>query len=486
VAWSEGLLAPAERTLLQRLAVFVGGATLESIEAVCVAPVGAEPLPGDVLDHLGALLDQSLVRQREEPGGNPRFYLMHVIREYALELLAASGGADALSRAFFDHYLALGDAYLRVELSTWASLEMKGWFERLEREYDNIRAALGWAYERAMAAQTAGAAHGNDLLLEGLRLAGDLLWFWSSRGYLSERRTWLERFVALDAPDFQQVGERVRGDREALRVYARALYGLGMVFMSQDDLNAALEVEERSLRLFQAAGDVRGSLNPLGGLANLALHRGELERAASLYAEDLKVRRSEYGPIGTTDALVGLADLALVEHEPERALPFLEEALSLAIQAQEMHSQAIALEMQASIALQRGQTDEAAGLARRALELVWASGRINQVDPALEHCAVVMTAQERHDAAACLFGAADALRKRSGWGRTYVRVSLKEEIGSAESRVHAALGEEGWSAAFTAGQALSLEEAYQAALQVSPVAAPLPPVDFSKVVNPKK
>ena len=140
IAWSEDLLAPSERVLFRRLAVFVGGCTLEAADAVCAAPEGAEPLGQDVLDGLSTLVEQSLVQQREEDG-EPRFGMLHVIREYVLERLEASGEAAALRRAHVVHFLALAEL-AQPELT---GPEAGAWLERLEREHDNLRATLGWA-----------------------------------------------------------------------------------------------------------------------------------------------------------------------------------------------------------------------------------------------------------------------------------------------------------------------------------------------------
>ncbi len=147
IAWSEDLLTPEERSLFRRLAVFAGGATLEAVEAVCLAPTGAEPLDLDALEGLGALVDQSLVQQRAEEGedGEPRFGMLQVIHEYALERLAASGEtsgeAEALRRAHAAYYLALAERAKPVLFGP----EEGVWVKRLEREHDNLRAALAWA-----------------------------------------------------------------------------------------------------------------------------------------------------------------------------------------------------------------------------------------------------------------------------------------------------------------------------------------------------
>jgi predicted ATPase/class 3 adenylate cyclase len=490
IAWSEGLLTPVERTLLQRLAVFVGGATLDAVEAVCVAPEGAAPLPGDVLDGLGVLLDHSLVRQREEPGGVPRFYMLHVIREYALEQLAASGEADALSQAMFEYYLRLGDEFLRVELSTWSTMETKGWLERIEREYDNFRATLGWVLEHATTAQAVGAApDGTEPYLEaGLRLAGDLLWYWGNRGFLAERKEWLERFLVLDAPDFEQVGDSVPRNPQQLGVRARALYGLGMVQVWQGDDEAAVPVYERSRSLYFRAGDARGSLNPLNGLAARALIRGDLEHATQLYNELLTLSQQEFGAVGAMHPLSGLAEVALLQDDLDQAQTYAEEVVRLGVLAHEMVTQSEGLTVQALVACRRGRLAQAAALARKALDLIWTGGRFNFTDYSLEVCAVVRFAQGLPEQAARLYGASDAQRRRTGKRRLSLSLHRPAvgDVLACEVKVREALGEDGWAAAFAAGQTLTREEAVAEALEVSPVAASLPFVDFSKVVNPKK
>jgi len=112
LAWSYDLLSPEEQVLFWRLAVFAGGCTLKAAEAVCGAPDGVEPLRIDVFDGLAALVDQGLVQRREEDegpegDGAPRFGMLYVIHEYALEQLDGSGEAEALARAHGHFFLNL-------------------------------------------------------------------------------------------------------------------------------------------------------------------------------------------------------------------------------------------------------------------------------------------------------------------------------------------------------------------------------------------
>src|ERR1700693_5209331 len=104
--WSYDLLSPAEQTLFQRISVFVGGCTLEGVEAVCNTKQG---LGIESLDGMGSLVNNSLVRQIEQSAGEPRFVLLDTVREYGLERLAASGEESAIKRAHAAYCLVLAE-----------------------------------------------------------------------------------------------------------------------------------------------------------------------------------------------------------------------------------------------------------------------------------------------------------------------------------------------------------------------------------------
>jgi non-specific serine/threonine protein kinase len=159
--WSWALLSAAEQALLRRLSVFAGGCTLAAAEAVCAGD-GSEG--SGILDLLDGLVSKSLAHldEREEEA---RYGLLETVRQYAGERLAASGELEAVRARHLAWCLALAEqaapALLRPEQGTWLA--------RLEREHDDLRAALGWARER-------GAGE------EGLRLAGALGRFWYAQG----------------------------------------------------------------------------------------------------------------------------------------------------------------------------------------------------------------------------------------------------------------------------------------------------------------
>jgi predicted ATPase/DNA-binding XRE family transcriptional regulator len=132
IAWSYGLLTDAEQRLYRRLAVFVGGCSVEAAERVCADSSDG----GDVLDGLASLVDKSLLAQEESPDGEARFAMLETIREFGLEQLAASGEAAAVRARHTAYFLNM------VETAGPVLLGAPGLRLRLAAEQDNIRAAL--------------------------------------------------------------------------------------------------------------------------------------------------------------------------------------------------------------------------------------------------------------------------------------------------------------------------------------------------------
>ncbi len=185
IQWSYDLLNSEEQRLFRWLSVFVGGCTLEAADAVYNAK--AEQAM-DVLEGVISLLDKSLLRQTEQEGGELRLSMLETIREYGLECLVANGELEVAQQAHAAYYLALAqeaEPHLthavgirrrprnRRNLAPGAGLYLTGaeqilWLKRLEREYENLRAALEWS-----------AAHGDEEMKLALRLSSGLLAFWT-------------------------------------------------------------------------------------------------------------------------------------------------------------------------------------------------------------------------------------------------------------------------------------------------------------------
>jgi predicted ATPase len=172
--WSYNLLTRAEQTLFARLSVFAGGATLVAAEAVG----GDEEVP-DVLEVMASLLEKSLLVHIMPAAGPARFQMLHVVRAYAWERLAASGQIDLLRARHARWFL---DA---VRSPEGAAVGDDQW-DILDIETDNIRAVLTWALEQSDLAAIA-------------TLARELRPWWWVRGMVSEALEWLEHAAALAA-----------------------------------------------------------------------------------------------------------------------------------------------------------------------------------------------------------------------------------------------------------------------------------------------
>jgi predicted ATPase/class 3 adenylate cyclase/Tfp pilus assembly protein PilF len=446
IAWSEALLTPAERVLFRRLAVFVGGCTLEAAETVCVEPEGAEPLGLDVLEGLSTLVDHSLVQQWEEDG-EPRFGLLHTIREYALERLEGSGEAEVLRRAHAAFFLTLAEQ-AEPELT---GPEARAWLARLEREHGNLRAALGWARERGEAET-------------GLRLVAALERFWWVRGYLREGRAWVEGLLGPAAGTGAASGTAgVVSPAEAVPVgvRARALLAGGSLALWQGDFAAAQPRLEQAAAQARAAGDRRTAGSALNSLGLLASRQGDRERAGARYEASLTLMREVGDQRGIAVVLANLGDLAVRQGDLERAAAVVNEALALGRQVGDHERIAVCLLYLGVVARKRGDLAPAEALGREALALFREFGDPRRCAAALEQLAATVGVAGHGARAARLLGAARAVQEVVG---APPPAPERADTEAAVAPARAALGEERWAAAFAAGRAMTLEEAIAEAL----------------------
>jgi tetratricopeptide (TPR) repeat protein len=456
LAWSEALLFPEEQRLFRRLAVFVGSFTLEAAEAVCAVPDGAAPLGVDVLEALGTLVDQSLVKQWAadgEGGGEARFRLLYVVREYALERLEASGEAEALRQAHAAYFLGLVE---ERPFAAWGP-EAATWMRRLEQEHDNLWAALGWA--RA----------GGEAEL-GLRLATSLAGFWYVRGYFTEGRGWLEGLLALasQAVGAGDVATRTAGTPSvSAKARAMALAAASNLARVQGDDERALAAAAEALAL--ARGQQAGWAAWVAGtslhlLGQIAWDRGDLEQAAACLEESVAQLQAvgQESMAASFLTLVGL--IALDRGDLERARACCEESLAFARRTGADHPEGSALACLAHVARRRGDLASAEVLGREEL-LIWRRlGTPFHIAGGLEGLARTAAAAgegARAERAARLLGAAAALRERVDVSPS-PRDRVNMQRATTEARL--TLGETGWVVAFAAGRALTVEEAIAEAL----------------------
>ena len=417
-AWH--LLSAAERQALARLSVFRG--SFDRAAAQAVAEVRATTLV--------ALVDKSLLRQ----AGLGHYSLHELLRQFAAERLLASGDVAAMRAQHAAYYLALAEQ----AGPKLAGPEQATWLEQLERAFDNLRAALSWAQER-----------GHMEL--GLRLAGALERFWFTRGYLSEGREWLEHLLirasALEVPP---------------AVRAQAFSAVGLLANTQGDHSQATQWLEQGLVCYREADDLVGAVRALTTLGGVAYDQGDLRGALERWEESLAQARAmgDLGEVARALGNMGEAEYHLGDLASAAARHT--EALALARQLGRTNLEAFQLGDLGNVARRQGDLVRATALHRQALELKHALGARRQIAITLEDLAGVAGAEGRGERAASLLGAASAVRETIGTPQIVPeRLATEQAVAAAR----AALGEEAWAAAFTAGRALSLEQAIIYALQ---------------------
>jgi excisionase family DNA binding protein len=459
IAWSYDLLSADEACLFRRLAVFVGGFTLEAAEALggiggqgdrgtekhTALGVGAEarpnsssrspypPIPrspASVLDLVAALVEKSLLRAETVAGGATRYSMLETIREFGLEQLAASGEADVVRRRHGDWYLAFAaDAGPRAKQPGAAA-----WLPRLAAEHPNLRAALGWFLEQG---------DGPRLV----RLAGALWPFWQEQGYAGEGYRWLA--LALDLGREAPAADRLR-----------ALSGAGTLAWYLTQVAQAQAWHEQELALARAVEDPVAEAFALGNLAWQAAEQDDLDGAIAAGAASLALARAAGASEAIALALHNLACFTRMHGDLEAAKHHAVEALSIARPEGWDWLVPMILVGFGYTALALGEPDRAVAVLGEALELGVARGDLVDVSTALEGLARVAAAAGQAEPAVRVFGAAATLRDDIAMPPSPTERAYFAPVLAALRDV---LGAERCAAAWAAGRALSREEAIAAA-----------------------
>ena len=310
--WSLGQLHEPSRTLFRRLAVFRGGWSLEAAEDVC----GFGDLEReDVLDHLGELVDHSLVHVAagEDLSGAPehmdeepsptRYVLLHSVREFAETMLEVSEDSGLLASRYVQHF----EARAREANRRHGTAEQAKWHRMIDRERDNLWNALRCLVD--------GSNSGHSEPLRGLRLTASLGTYWLSSGRVREGRRYCEdalilvpRLADTNAPDVLET----LGD-----VYRT----LGNLTFYQADYGASLVYMEEAQRIYVQCGNDARVADVHRNLGWLWIRRGDFERAGREFATSLEIGERVSNLACIAGALSGLgsiqndSDLALQYHE---------------------------------------------------------------------------------------------------------------------------------------------------------------------------
>ena len=472
IAWSYDLLTPEEQRLFRSLAVFVGGWTLEAAEAVAGATGDIDALGG-----LASLGDQSLVLV-EGSESEPRYRMLETIREFALEQLTASAEEEPVRRAHVAYLDERVRAHNRLEDDTALAASEA----RLAMEEANFRAALEWAlvHDQMMA----------------LGLSERLTWFWFVRSRVAVGLDLLERALATG------VGADTRERGWALEGAAWLALNQGMFARAEALADAAFALAERrgdvstaaaarriqgsvamdlghreradhllrdALARAEAEGDAMGVWGCLVDLGANALYKGDATASIAFFERCLALTEAE-NPRARVVALANLAEPHRHLGHGQLAHDFARQSLALAEQFDTPFMKAPALEHLARLALDRGEAAGAATLIEEGLGLRWEFGDQLRLTESLETAAAVMVANTRPEAAARIFGAAEALREMLS---TPGGVLARAENERVHQALRATMDKPSFRRAWEQGRRLSLAEAVNEAREVlGSIAAP--------------
>ena len=474
ISWSYELLDTAERSLFTRLSVFAGSFSLGALEAVASAEGGpaatTRAVQSETADRLEALALRSLVQRALSAGGEPRFTLLSVIREYAAERLDAAD-REPVARAHATHFVQLA----RMAEPRLFGAEQPLWLEKLEADYENFRGAFRWLV----------AQRSTD---EAQALAGALRQFWMVTGRWREGREWLATALSLE-PE-RQIPAR-----------ATALHAAAHLAALQNAYDDAERLYGDSLTLHRSLGDASGEALCLYGLGNTALARAEYPRAQALYRDALGLFKELENDerVAATLAQLGIAAEMEGSHEAARALQ--EESLAVRRRLGDRGGMASTLNNLGNLARGLGDLEAAARYYGESLALCRALGhrlgigtlsinlaliQIDRAKPAqarallaesaaiyadlgharglawcLPAAASLAAADGNDDGAAELFGAAAAHLRSTG---AILSPAERAAYASREDAVRSRVGSVRFGDAYERGRALTLDEAVERAV----------------------
>ncbi len=455
IAWSYDLLTPDEQTYFRRLAVFVGGFTLDAAEAAARdegrGTTSHSPRPSS-LELLSSLVDKSLVRQQQGPAGEARFRMLETIREFGLEQLVARGEEDE-ARA--------GHAAWCLDFASQVDADLEGpemfrWLLRVEAEHANLRAAIVWYKARG---DTASA----------LRLGAGLSAFWWYRGHYREGREQLE--ALLDLP----------GAREHHLAWARAMTGLATLhYKSGNELPRVAGMHEEAVAVWRGIGD-RERLCYALWCQGLALGGTDDEQAVAVLTEARGIAQGLGTPWLMAPCDFAMTRILRLHGDLQAAEALGSRVLQL---AQEMgHPIGISLSLVAlgHVALDRGDVPLAAARIRECLEYLsdlgrrWGTaGRLKGIaavaaapwgiPASLEGLAAAAVKWGAPARGARLFGASAVLREIAGYGMEPVdRPGFERWMAETQAQ----LGEANFTEAWAEGRSLTVDDAVAEALAIA-------------------
>ncbi len=423
--YSWKLLLEDERRAMSGLSVFRGGFGREAAEAVA----------GARLSMLSALVSKSFLRRVEDgrgSGQSARYDLHEFVRRYAYDQLELKGGRAETC----DQHLAY---YVQVVEGTASFLygpEQLKWLAYWDREQDNLRAALHWAFEASPLQP--------ERVEQGLKLITPLERFWQGHGHLRETVQRLERGLS------RRAGVSLQAQAAALNTWGWFANHLG-----QHDW--AYRLMEESLALYRQVDDAAGLAEALDGLGDVTWVQGDFERSKSFYEESLSIRRSLGDSLRVGLSLYSMARLYIDNHRTAPAAEMLREAFELFEKCRDRRGLALTMKTQGRLEVFEERYADAKLQLQSGLLIFNQLGNLVEATDCIEELAIVVWAEDRLVRAAQLCGAAGSLREITG-------VPAHREHHAFLHKLRTQLDETVFTAAWAEGRALTQAQVVKMAL----------------------
>jgi predicted ATPase/DNA-binding winged helix-turn-helix (wHTH) protein len=469
IAWSHDLLNEAERKLFRRIAVFVGGCTVESAEAVCNASLD---LGMEIFEGLSSLVDQNLIQRIDRAEGEARFAMLETIREYALERLGESNEEPATRRAHAAYCLVLAEEGNPQLLPP----DRSNWLAQCDVEIDNLRYALDWLFQ----------TRNFDW---AFRLCMALFRFWDMREHFDEGRARLETIFQMAGTEYPKERAKVslfigalvtpQGDyataeyflNQSLALYeelgdepaiAAALNALGVSARDRGDYAAAQSHLERSLDCWRNLSDRLAMARCLHNLANVVKVRGDYPRARWALGEATKIFEELGDASGAAWSINQQGDVARAQGDKLGALNLYQQALFSFRETGDPWGAARSLTDIGDIHRELGDHDAAHTAFCDALNKFSELGHQRGIARTIESCACLSLAEGFGARALTLASAAAELRRRIGAPLTHLeQQKLDATLQPARQLMSEAEGNRAWGE----GSRMSMESAIRLSME---------------------
>jgi predicted ATPase/class 3 adenylate cyclase len=478
IDWSYDLLGEPEKALFRRLAVFVGGWTLEAAEKVCSGN-GVDEY--EVLDLLTQLVDKSLVIAQEKDD-NIRYYRLETIRQYAREKLLETDESVVVRNYHLDFII---DMTIRSD-EEYINPRQDDVFKKMISEYDNIRSALSWAVESNL----------EKAII--LLTSASTIWPWILQGKITDANEWCKRILSqLNSMSHDELVKI----KDTSKLKARVLNRYAQVLMNMGNHQASRVAVEESIKLAQEINDQEILAEALATFGHCALYGGDPESASEaaekainicereeytkllFWAFDAKIhihtqtgRKSEAAryhkkgidllkkagvPVDPISTAVGLTEDPFIDNDLDGALKYMDNAIAIMTERNDKYGLTFMQSNFAHSLREHGEFERALIYYRRTIRLWQDWGHRAAIAHQLECFGFIAQALDASSRAVRLFSAAETLRQSINSLRT---PSEQKEFEEVKKNLQSQMDESEFNKVWEEGRSLTMNQAIELAL----------------------